>query len=1073
MATLNAPARGGGRHARPLLVVATLVAALAVSFLPAGPARVVALTAADPSASPVSDPAPTPVPDPTAALDPTPVPDPTPSPASDPTPSPEPTPTADPSTSPGPSASPDPSPSPTPLPPGTVGPEGGTIGGAGVWVQVSPGALASPTALSLRAAGGMPDFDGAPSLAGYALGAADAASGDPLVVFGAGVALRVPITSIDLGGADPADLRIARFDRAWSVLATTNVDGVLVSGIPGPGLYGVVEVVSAGPADGEVTQTTDAPDRGRHRVDPGGLLAVEVDSRALRKLRDARLTELIPPGWAVVVADGGSVDASIGEISWSSRTVRAGTSTAHRIVLRAPLVSPDDGRPAFTALFQARIGHRGGQAMTPPITVLVAPPVVVGHTTLAEVDAASLAPVYLPEDAAIPAQQRYMTFRIRFQVRNADSTPVDWTPQLDVRATGNGTFAVVPSLRRVDGVPFYVTREWQRLSGGDGTELGPESEAIGGDQLRSHDTDDSNQAPAVGIHSMGENPLPTFSLAPLSYTEIEFSVRATVDAVHSGLYEFRVTDAGRDFTGARTAWVRMGPKPAVELTPGQRAGVPVAGSPPDVARVAAPATYAGSLPRIQGAALAGGVAYALGPGAISGLDRGLRYALDAAAAPPAPAASLVSTAAGAAAGMFVSPHTAYSLTSDTCGACHRAHVAQGSNLLAATAPQANLCLSCHDGTGASTNVAARYADASLPANDPTTASIYRHDALVPTSHTRSGQNEFQDASGQPILNRHSECSDCHEPHRATSTESAQTSTGWTLSGREDGISGVAVTNGAAGSAPSYTFLDGKSAPATREYQLCLKCHSGFTTLPARQAGAPSQWAIDKGGELNPANLSYHPVEAPGRNATSAMAASLSGTSPFKLWTFTTGSTVRCVNCHGDPSTLAAGTPPSAGSDLAPHVSPYRSLLLANYRDRVLEQGHAAYDATDFALCYLCHAEAPYRDVSGDWRTDTNFSFHGYHVSGLSGMGPGGTSIDTAGHGGGNAICAECHFRIHSTASRNDFRTGTQQTGTDGGLVVFAPDVTSDGGTLSWVRTGEGSGSCTLSCHGQSHHGEGY
>ncbi len=244
-------------------------------------------------------------------------------------------------------------------------------------------------------------------------------------------------------------------------------------------------------------------------------------------------------------------------------------------------------------------------------------------------------------------------------------------------------------------------------------------------------------------------------------------------------------------------------------------------------------------------------------------------------------------------------------------------------------------------------------------------------------------------------------------------------------------------------------------------------------MPDPQAGAPSQWAIDKGVELNPANLSYHPLEAPGKNATSAMAGSLSGTSPFKLWTFTTGSTVRCVNCHADPSTLAAGTPPSAGSDLAPHVSPYRSLLLANYRDRVLEAGGAPYDATDFALCYLCHAEAPYRDTSGDWRQDTNFSFHGYHVSRLAGKGPGGMSMDGAGQGGGNAICAECHFRIHSTASRNDFRTGTQQTGTDGGLVVFASDVTSDGGTLSWVRTGERSGSCTLSCHGQSHHGEGY
>jgi predicted CXXCH cytochrome family protein len=43
------------------------------------------------------------------------------------------------------------------------------------------------------------------------------------------------------------------------------------------------------------------------------------------------------------------------------------------------------------------------------------------------------------------------------------------------------------------------------------------------------------------------------------------------------------------------------------------------------------------------------------------------------------------------------------LTADSCAGCHRAHTAQGSYLLAAAGEEA-LCLSCHDGTGATTNV---------------------------------------------------------------------------------------------------------------------------------------------------------------------------------------------------------------------------------------------------------------------------------------------------------------------------------------------------------------------------------
>jgi predicted CXXCH cytochrome family protein len=50
------------------------------------------------------------------------------------------------------------------------------------------------------------------------------------------------------------------------------------------------------------------------------------------------------------------------------------------------------------------------------------------------------------------------------------------------------------------------------------------------------------------------------------------------------------------------------------------------------------------------------------------------------------------------------PHGGFTATTDACASCHRAHSAQyGSNALLVMAPDL-LCLSCHDGTGAGTNV---------------------------------------------------------------------------------------------------------------------------------------------------------------------------------------------------------------------------------------------------------------------------------------------------------------------------------------------------------------------------------
>ena len=76
------------------------------------------------------------------------------------------------------------------------------------------------------------------------------------------------------------------------------------------------------------------------------------------------------------------------------------------------------------------------------------------------------------------------------------------------------------------------------------------------------------------------------------------------------------------------------------------------------------------------------------------------------------------------------PHVAgQSVTTDSCAGCHRAHTAKSPDLL--KVPETQLCYSCHDGTGATTNVlkgastgggalkAGGFQQASINTQDPT------------------------------------------------------------------------------------------------------------------------------------------------------------------------------------------------------------------------------------------------------------------------------------------------------------------------------------------------------------------
>jgi predicted CXXCH cytochrome family protein len=687
-----------------------------------------------------------------------------------------------------------------------------------------------------------------------------------------------------------------------------------------------------------------------------------------------------------------------------------------------PAASPTIAAPTAPTSFPSP-----APGLAPSLAVAVG-----GHHLLAQIAGPGLQATYLPVDTDVTNASQFQTFRVRFQLDNATTDPITINPQLEFRA-GDDTFTVVPDNPEL-GIPFHLSREW--VPDATGTMQSLVGEVI--------NTTDFLMAPGSGLattghHSMGLNPDNAVTLKGNSYTEEEFTVGLSIDAKYLTGYQLRITDGGAPLT-SDVASISLGASPLVQLSPDQLKGVDVVD--PNVTSTPGVAYPLSSTPST--------IAPTTPAAAISVVSAPATQNYPLTASPLSPATSATGI------------HGPYSTTSDQCTSCHRVHAGKTPTLLV-EGSQSALCFTCHDGMGAATDVKSEYKpEIAIPANDPVTRDYYSHDALAPSGHTLSQQAD--DESGG-VTNRHSECADCHNSHKAGTTDSTQTSTGWVASGRLAGVSGVSVVNGPnAGDAPlSYTFLDGVTKPVTLEYQLCFKCHSGFTSLLPKIEGKPSTDALDKAVELNPANASYHPVEAPGKNETDAMKASLAGTSPYKLWNFTTGSTVRCLNCHANGSTP---TPqPGVDGALPTHASNNRGILLRNYQDRVLESKAKAYSAGDFALCYVCHSEEPFANSASPFNsTGTNFKFHGLHVTGLAGKGDGSTTIDKAGDGQGNAICAECHFRIHSTTNK------VPQAVDGSHLVNFAPNVQPtvlDGG-ISWTSGTAGGGSCTLTCHGYTH-----
>lgn len=343
-----------------------------------------------------------------------------------------------------------------------------------------------------------------------------------------------------------------------------------------------------------------------------------------------------------------------------------------------------------------------------------------------------------------------------------------------------------------------------------------------------------------------------------------------------------------------------------------------------------------------------------------------------------------------------------------CNSCHKTHTAPSGPYLLKRDTVTNSCLSCHDGSWPGAwNVM------------PDFNKISVHDTRSP----------IDPPDHIPF---HSTCADCHEPHTMMSGISAGGGLSPSLAPR------IQPTLG------RISGVNASGAPMTvaqNEYEVCFKCHADQNVFNASWISRQITQTNTR-LEFDPSAISYHPVEAPGKNPLV----------PSLKPGWTVGSIVYCSDCHNSDTGSkamgligggAGGGGAGGGSGGAGpngvHGSNERPLLIARYATA----DFTTESATNYALCYRCHE----RDLPGKGiLDDVSFPFHRKHI------------VDA------RTPCSACHD-AHGISSAQGTRANNSHLINFDTTIVFPHRTT---GVLRFVDAGIYRGSCTLTCHSVDH-----
>lgn len=364
-------------------------------------------------------------------------------------------------------------------------------------------------------------------------------------------------------------------------------------------------------------------------------------------------------------------------------------------------------------------------------------------------------------------------------------------------------------------------------------------------------------------------------------------------------------------------------------------------------------------------------------------------------------------------------HTGYTtVAANACEACHKPHAA-ASAPRGLKAVEERTCGSggsaCHGTSGVGRNIESEFVKA------------YRHPTydITPSAHDAS-ESPASAAFPMPEMSaaaeRHAECADCHNAH-ASYVAPATAPKG---SGKIAGVWGIDSNN--ALRQPSGT-------PASvNEFEICYRCHAGSANKPQPNGTYappyPNRAALQFDMRLmfDPANPSYHPIEAAGRNTTTP-------NSLIAPWTTT--SIMYCSDCHDNDQGPKAATPGTGPA--GPHGSSFKHLLVNRYD---MDNPNYTESAAAYALCYKCHSRTVVR-------SSTSWSRHTQHLDDFK------------------APCSMCHDP-HGISSTQGNSTNNSN------LINFDKRwISPNGATLQFVDRGTKRGYCSLVCHygpnaGQTH-----